>query len=131
MTSRQLHSLSRKEGRSTKTRVHRIQFILLTNGAQAGVIVTVILFGLTLPITPVQILWITMVTVVTLSLTLAFEPLEASRTAAINALVMGQVFYLLSVRNNTGTAWLWIVVVGLLVFPAVESEKSTGSPDQH
>lgn len=72
-----------------------------------------------------------MVTVVTLSLTLAFEPLEASRTAAINALVMGQVFYLLSVRNNTGTTWLWVVVVGLLVFPAVESEKHTGSPDQH
>jgi magnesium-transporting ATPase (P-type) len=34
------------------------------------------------------------------------ETLEASRTAAINALVMGQVFYLLSVRYDTAAAWL-------------------------
>ena len=97
------------------------------------------------------------------------EPLEAARTAAINALVMGQIFYLLSVRYDTAAGWLpqnlggnrWIyfsivavlglqmlftywgpmnglfgtaaidspawllaVLVGLLVFLAVESEKA-------
>jgi magnesium-transporting ATPase (P-type) len=209
-----------REGRTVYQNLRKsIQFILPTNGAQAGVIVAAILFGLTLPITPVQILWVNMVTAVTLALTLAFEPpernimrrpprdastpildsfllwriglvssvlivgtlgvflwelqrgepLEASRTAAINALVMGQVFYLLSVRYDTaagwlpqnlggngwiyaaivavlglqvlftywspmtglfgtapidGLAWLWAIMVGLLVFFAVESEKA-------
>ena len=215
-------SISRavKEGRTVYQNLRKsIQFILPTNGAQAGVIIAAILFGLTLPITPVQILWVNMVTAVTLALTLAFEPperdimsrpprnastpildsfllwriglvssvliigtvgvfiwelqrgesLEASRTAAINALVMGQVFYLLSVRYDTAAAWLprnmggnhWVyvailavlglqvlftywgpmttvfgtapidnlawlfaLVVGLLVFFAVESEKA-------
>jgi magnesium-transporting ATPase (P-type) len=209
-----------KEGRTVYQNLRKsIQFILPTNGAQAGVIVAAILFGLMLPITPVQILWVNMVTAVTLALTLAFEPperdimqrpprnasapildgfllwrialvssvlivgtvgvfqwelargeaLEASRTAAVNALVMGQIFYLLSVRNNLtaawsssslggnlwvyvaiaavlvlqllftywgpmtqlfGTAptdslaWAWALMVGVLVFLSVESEKA-------
>lgn len=215
-------SISRavREGRTVYQNLRKsIQFILPTNGAQAGVIIAAILFGLTLPITPVQILWVNMVTAVTLALTLAFEPaerdimrrpprnaslpildgfllwrialvssvlivgtigvflwelqrgepLEASRTAAINALVMGQVFYLLSVRFDTAPAWLpqnlggnrwiyvaivavvglqmlftywgpmnslfgtaaidnlawfWALMVGALVFLAVESEKT-------
>jgi magnesium-transporting ATPase (P-type) len=123
-------------------------FILPTNGGQAMVIIGAILFGLTLPITPVQILWVNLVTAVTLALALAFEPpepgvmqrpprdpgeplldsflmwrvmlmsallmagslgfflwesgrgetLEASRTIAVNALFMGEVFYLFSSR---------------------------------
>ena len=209
-----------REGRTVYQNLRKsIQFILPTNGAQAGVIVAAILFGLTLPITPVQILWVNMVTAVTLALTLAFEPaerhimqrpprnasapildgfllwrialvssvlivgtvgvflwelargeaLEASRTAAVNALVMGQIFYLLSVRHDLsaawsrgalggnlwvygaiaavlvlqllftywgpmttlfgtaptdGLAWAWALMVGLLVFCAVESEKA-------
>lgn len=39
-----------------------------------------ILIGLTLPLTPVQILWINMVTAVGLGLTLAFEPPESDVT---------------------------------------------------
>ena len=34
------------------------------------------LFGLALPLTPVQVLWVNMVTAVTLSLALAYEPAE-------------------------------------------------------
>jgi len=45
--------------------------------AQMGVIVIAVLLGYTLPITPVQILWVNMVTAVTLALALAFEPAEA------------------------------------------------------
>lgn len=33
------------------------------------------------------------------------EAIEASRTAAVNALVMGQIFYLLSVRHDLSAAW--------------------------
>ncbi|MDP3290048.1 MAG: HAD-IC family P-type ATPase, partial [Methyloversatilis sp.] len=52
-------------------------FILPTGGGQAGILVTAILLGLTLPITPAQILWVNMVTAVTLSLALAFETPES------------------------------------------------------
>jgi magnesium-transporting ATPase (P-type) len=53
-----------------------IIFILPTNGGEAFIIVAAIVMGETLPITPVQILWVNMITAVTLALTLAFEPPE-------------------------------------------------------
>jgi magnesium-transporting ATPase (P-type) len=67
-----------KEGRAIYDNlVKTILFILPTNGAETLVVITavVILFE-ALPITPVQILWVNMVTTVTLSLALAFEPAE-------------------------------------------------------
>lgn len=53
-----------------------ILFILPTNGGEALVLISAILIGSTLPITAVQILWVNMVTAVTLALALAFEPSE-------------------------------------------------------
>ena len=53
-----------------------IIFILPTSGGQAFTIVAAIVMNEILPITPVQILWVNMVTAVTLALTLAFEPPE-------------------------------------------------------
>lgn len=53
-----------------------IIFILPTNGGEAFIIIAAIVMGETLPITPVQILWVNMITAVTLALTLAFEPPE-------------------------------------------------------
>lgn len=53
-----------------------ILFILPTNGGEALVLIAAILLGSTLPITAVQILWVNMVTAVTLALALAFEPAE-------------------------------------------------------
>ncbi|GAA5029199.1 cation-translocating P-type ATPase [Microbacterium fluvii] len=53
-----------------------IVFILPTNGAQSLVILIAVVFGLTLPLTSVQVLWINMITAVTLSLALAYEPAE-------------------------------------------------------
>jgi len=53
-----------------------ILFILPTNGGEALVLIAAILLGFTLPITPLQILWVNMVTAVTLALALAFEPSE-------------------------------------------------------
>ncbi|MBS0003074.1 MAG: cation transporting ATPase C-terminal domain-containing protein, partial [Thioalkalivibrio sp.] len=53
-----------------------ILFLLPTNGGQSFTIVAAILLGLTLPLTPVQVLWVNMVTAVTLALALAFEPTE-------------------------------------------------------
>lgn len=51
-----------------------ILFILPTNGAQSLTIIAAVLAGTTLPITPLQILWVNLVTAVTLALSLAFEP---------------------------------------------------------
>ena len=53
-----------------------IAWTLPTNGGEALAILAALLFGLALPVTAVQILWINMVTAVALGLTLAFEPAE-------------------------------------------------------
>lgn len=66
-----------EEGRTVYDNLKKaILFILPTNGGQAFTIVAAILLGLTLPLTPVQVLWVNMVTAVTLALALAFEPSE-------------------------------------------------------
>ncbi|MGD2124990.1 MAG: cation-transporting P-type ATPase [Desulfobacteraceae bacterium] len=67
-----------EEGRTIYDNIKKgIMFILPTNGGEAGIIIAAIVFGRMLPITPVQILWINMITAVTLALSLAFEPPEA------------------------------------------------------
>ena len=66
-----------REGRRVFDNIKKsLVFILPTNGAQAGVILVAVLLGLALPITASQILWVNMVTAVTLALALAFEPAE-------------------------------------------------------
>lgn len=137
------------EGRTIYDNLRKsIVFILPTNGGEALVVIVAILAGWTLPLNAVQILWVNMVTAVTLTLALAFEPaegdvmrrsprdvnagildrrmlgrialvsvvlglstlilfrvmiedgaeLEAARTVVVNALVLGQCFYLLNAR---------------------------------
>jgi len=54
-----------------------ITWILPTNMGQGLVIMVAILFGITLPVLPVQALWLNMTTAVFLGLMLAFEPREA------------------------------------------------------
>ncbi len=144
------------EGRTVYDNIVKaISFILPTNLAQAIVIVLAILFGWLLPITPVQILWVNMVTAVTLALAMAFEQSEAdimqrpprprtqglvtgalmyrillvgslgamtvfllfdwqlsasgdealARSVAVNALVLFEVFYLLSARTLNDSLW--------------------------
>ncbi len=164
-----------EEGRTVYGNLKKaIVFILPTNIAQASVVLIAILFGLTLPITPVQILWVNMVTAVTLALAIAFEQpepnamrepprdskeplltrfmmwrvvfvslflvggalgfylwelergvtLEVARTAAVNVLVMGEVFYLFNCRRLTAPVYGWsgfagnpavLVAIGILV----------------
>jgi len=66
-----------EEGRTVYDNIRKtILFVLPTNGAEALVLVAAIVLGITMPITPVQILWVNMVTAVTLALALAFEPME-------------------------------------------------------
>lgn len=67
-----------EEGRTVYDNLKKaILFILPTNGGEALIVLAAILFGFhQLPLTPVQILWVNMVTAVTLALSLAFEPPE-------------------------------------------------------
>ena len=139
-----------EEGRTVYDNLKKAILVLLpTSAAEALIIVIAILFGLALPITPVQILWINMVTAATLGMALAWErtegdvmqhpprptdeplltgfmiwrvgfvglllllgagllflleqardetTLEYARTVAVNALVIGEIFYLFNAR---------------------------------
>ncbi|KTG17294.1 MULTISPECIES: cation-transporting P-type ATPase [unclassified Guyparkeria] len=66
-----------REGRTVYDNVKKvISWTLPTNAGESMTIVVALLAGLTLPITPIQILWINLVTATTLGLALAFEPSE-------------------------------------------------------
>jgi magnesium-transporting ATPase (P-type) len=66
-----------KEGRVVYDNLKKMILLELpANGGEAFTIIAAILLGHALPITPVQILWINMVTTVTLTIPLAFEPAE-------------------------------------------------------
>ena len=66
-----------REGRTVYDNLTKvIAWTLPTSAGEAMTILAAIALGLALPITPVQILWINMVTVAALGLTLAFEPTE-------------------------------------------------------
>jgi magnesium-transporting ATPase (P-type) len=147
-----------EEGRTIYDNIKKaIVFIMPTNGGEAGIVLIAILFGMALPITPVQILWVNMVTAVTLALALSFEKaepdlmrrapraanesirsgfmiwrisfvsvllalgtvalflweierglsIEASRTVAVNALVMGEMAYLFNCRYLLAPVRSW------------------------
>jgi len=152
-----------EEGRTVYDNLRKtILFMLPTNGAQAAVILAAVLSGTILPITPVQILWVNMVTAVTLGLALAFEApepgvmarpprprdepilsrllirrmlvalvllvaasfgffyyqrmqgggIEVARTMAVNALVVGEIFFLLNARGLHSHAGLLAGIAG-------------------
>jgi len=138
-----------EEGRAVYDNIKKfILFMLPTNGGEALVVLAAIVFELSLPLTPAQVLWINLVTSSTLGVALAFEPAEPgimsrrprppkqpllgrffvwrvfmvsvlmmtgalglflweeangasvdkARTFAVNAVVMGEMFYLLNSR---------------------------------
>ncbi|THK39222.1 HAD family hydrolase [Ensifer sp. MPMI2T] len=65
------------EGRTVYDNIRKvIGWTLPTNGGESLCVVLAIMLGLTLPLTAVQILWINMITAITLGLVLAFEPPE-------------------------------------------------------
>ena len=169
-----------REGRTVYNNIEKaILFMLPTNGGQALTILAAIFLGLVLPVTPPQILWINMVTSVTLALAISFEPherdvmsrpprrgnqplisqfgiwriafisvlllvftfgtfywlshhgasIELARTGAVNALILGQVFYLvnsrflfescLSVRALMGNPLIPAAIAGVVVLQAL------------
>ena len=170
-----------REGRTVYNNIEKaLLFMLPTNGGQALTILAAILLGLNyLPVTPPQILWINMVTSVTLALAISFEPhergvmrrspravnrplitrfglwriifisllltvftfgtfywlkthgasLELSRAAAINAMILGQIMYLINSRfllesslsreAFSGNRWVPISIGAVIVLQAL------------
>ena len=66
-----------KEGRTVYDNIQKVvSWSLPTSTGEAMVITVALLFGLLLPITPIQILWINLITTITLGFALAFDPSE-------------------------------------------------------
>jgi calcium-translocating P-type ATPase len=71
-----------REGRTVYDNLKKvISWTLPTNAGESMVVVVALLAGFLLPLTPVMILWVNMITAVTLGLALAFEPTEAGTMA--------------------------------------------------
>lgn len=67
-----------REGRTVYDNIRKVvSWTLPTNGGEAMTIVVALFAGMALPITAVQILWVNLITAVTLGLALAFEPTES------------------------------------------------------
>ncbi len=67
-----------REGRTVYANIKKvISWTLPTSAGEALTIIAALLFAWTLPVTAVQILWVNLITAVTLGLALAFEPTEA------------------------------------------------------
>jgi calcium-translocating P-type ATPase len=71
-----------REGRTVYDNLTKvIAWTLPTNAGEALVVALALLAGLALPVTPVQILWVNLITAITLGMALAFEPTEAGTMA--------------------------------------------------
>ncbi|TSE18563.1 putative cation-transporting ATPase F [Tepidimonas alkaliphilus] len=67
-----------EEGRTVYDNLRKVvTFLLPINGGESISLLIAVLFGLALPIAPVQILWVNMVSSIALAMVLAFEPTEA------------------------------------------------------
>lgn len=67
-----------QEGRTAYDNIKKvISWTLPTGAGEATTVVVALLFKLALPVTAIQILWVNLVTAITLGLALAFEPTES------------------------------------------------------
>ena len=66
-----------REGRTVYDNIKKvISWTLPTNAGEALTIIVALLLGMALPVTAVQILWVNLITAITLGVALAFEPTE-------------------------------------------------------
>lgn len=64
-----------EQGRTVYSNIKKVvSWTLPTNAAEALTIIVALMAGMSYPITPVQILWINMITAISLGIALAFEP---------------------------------------------------------
>ena len=111
-----------KEGRRVYDNLKKtILFILPTNVSEGALIFVSILFGTTLPLTAVQILWVNMIAAVTISLAIAFEKLEPGAMERLprkpNAKLLGP-YYIFRVAFVS-----FIICGGILLMNALLAEQ--------
>ena len=71
-----------REGRTVYDNLKKvISWTLPTNAGEAMVVIVALIAGMALPMTAVQILWVNLITGITLGLALAFEPTETGTMA--------------------------------------------------
>lgn len=105
-----------EEGRTVFNNLKKtIVFILPTNGGECLTLVAALLLGTLLPILPLHILWINLVTTVALAITLAFDPVEQNimqqpprdpQSPLIDSALVWRIFYV-SVLISAGTFGLF------------------------
>ncbi len=112
-----------EEGRTVFQNIRKsMVFMMPTNGGEAGMLLVAVLLGMTLPITAAQILWVNMVTTITLALAIAFErpehttmqqPPRSPREPLFNGFMLWQVCFvsLLIVTSGLGL-FLWELSLG-------------------
>jgi len=116
-----------EEGRTVYDNLKKaILFILPTNGGEALIVLGAILLGFhQFPLTPVQILWVNMITAVTLALALAFEPPEPGvmrrpprdpREPVLTGLFLWRIAYVaLILTGGTFGLFLWEMERGMSI----------------
>lgn len=110
-----------EEGRTVYNNLKKtILFILPTNGGECLTLIAAMFLGLTLPILPIHILWINLVTTVSLAITLAFDPVDADvmsrpprhpKAALIDRVMVWRITYV-SVLMALGTFGLFYYEIG-------------------
>ncbi|MCX8085466.1 MAG: cation-transporting P-type ATPase [Rhodocyclaceae bacterium] len=113
-----------EEGRTVYDNLRKaVVYVLPTSFGQAAMVAFAMLAGATLPVTPVQILWVNMVTAVTLSLAIAFErpepglmarPPRDPKEGLINGFMLWRIGFvtLLLVASSYGL-FLWELARGM------------------
>ncbi len=111
-----------EEGRTVFNNLKKtILFILPTNGGECLTLVAALLFGVLLPILPLHILWINLVTTVALAITLAFDPVDRDvmrqpprdpRSPLIDLILVWRIVYV-SVLISLGTFGLFFYELDL------------------
>jgi magnesium-transporting ATPase (P-type) len=120
-----------EEGRTIYDNLQKaIIFILPTNGAESLVILAAVLLGMTLPLTPVQILWVNMVTAVTLAMALAFEPSEPgvmsrpprnTKTPILGRILLWRIAF---VSVVIGGATIAVFSIAKHIYPNIETART-------
>lgn len=68
-----------REGRTVYDNIKKVvSWTLPTNAGESATIIVALFLGMALPVTAVQILWINLITAITLGIALAFEPTEVN-----------------------------------------------------
>jgi magnesium-transporting ATPase (P-type) len=113
-----------EEGRTVYDNLRKaIVYIQPTNIGEASMVLIAVLLGMTLPITPVQILWVNMVTAVTLSLAIAFEqpepgimarPPRDPREPLVNGFMLWRIAFVAALLAATSFGiFLWEIERGM------------------